>query len=63
MYSKTKKTFIHFFLKHSKTNFFMKEQFMKYLGTGITVVVAMLITTNFIQPMWNKAKVSSPSMQ
>lgn len=41
----------------------MKEQFMKYLGTGITVVVAMLITTNFIQPMWNKAKVSSPSMQ
>ena len=41
----------------------MKEQFMKYLGTGITVVVAVLITTNFIQPMINKSKVSAPSMQ
>lgn len=41
----------------------MKEQFMKYLGTGITVVVAVLITTNVIQPMINKSKISSPSMQ
>ena len=36
---------------------------MKYLGTGITVVVAVLITTNVIQPMINKSKISSPSMQ
>jgi hypothetical protein len=41
----------------------MKEQFMKHLGTGITVVVAVLITTNVIQPMINKSKISSPSMQ
>ena len=41
----------------------MKEQFMKYLGTGITVVVAVLIATIVIQQMFNKLKISSPSMQ
>lgn len=41
----------------------MKEQIMKYLGTGITVIIAMVITTNVIQPMINKSKISSPSMQ
>ena len=34
----------------------------KHLGLGITVVVAVLVTTNLIQPMINKAKISSPSV-
>jgi hypothetical protein len=41
----------------------MKELVTKYLGTGITVVLAVLLTTNVIQPMINKSKISSPSMQ
>lgn len=39
------------------------EQVKKHAGTFVTVALAVLVVTNFIQPAINKAKISSPSAE